>query len=261
MKLHVTSTGAGDPVVLLHSGGMSGRQWRKLAEALAPTHRAIMPDLFGSGESPPWPEGAPFHFMDDAGEILSLIQAEGGAAHLVGHSYGGLLALMIAKAHPEKVRSLAVYDPVAFGVVRAANDPEGMEDVRRVESVPVFLDDAAGGTDLWYEAFVDYWNGPGAWRALPPASRDAFLRVGKKVYLEVRSLMADLSPASSYAGITARTLLLFGEKSPPAARRVVALLGQAIPGARIHGVGGAGHMGPLTHGPEVNAMILANVRG
>ncbi|WP_225408889.1 alpha/beta fold hydrolase [Stigmatella hybrida] len=41
MSLHVTARGEGEPAVLLHSGGMSGRQWRKLGEALAPTHRVL----------------------------------------------------------------------------------------------------------------------------------------------------------------------------------------------------------------------------
>jgi pimeloyl-ACP methyl ester carboxylesterase len=42
----------------------------------------------------------------------------GGGAHLVGHSYGGVIALLIAAANPERVRSLAVSEPPAFGLAR-----------------------------------------------------------------------------------------------------------------------------------------------
>lgn len=260
MTLHVVRAGSGEPTLLIHSGGMSGRQFRKLAEILATTHEVIVPDLIGSGENAPWTETRPFHFSEDVAELAAIVDAVGGSAHLVGHSYGGLLALMLAKEEPRRARSIAVYDPVAFGTVHAAQDPEGMVDAVAVEKNPVFLDDAVGGTDAWYEVFVDYWNGPGAWRALPPPSREAFLRVGKKVYAEVRSLMADRTPASDYARIDAPTLLLHGEKSPPAARRVVALLGAAMPRATVHAITGAGHMGPLTRADEVNAAITAHVR-
>jgi pimeloyl-ACP methyl ester carboxylesterase len=51
--------------------------------------------------------------------------------------------------------------------------------------------------------------------------------------------------------------LLGGEESPLAARRVVARLGEAIPGARTETLAGAGHMGPLTHAALVNDLLLA----
>jgi pimeloyl-ACP methyl ester carboxylesterase len=51
--------------------------------------------------------------------------------------------------------------------------------------------------------------------------------------------------------------LLTGERSPLAARRVVARLGEAIAGARVATVPGAGHMAPLTHVDAVNGIVLA----
>ena len=46
-----TPTGDGPPVVLLHSGGMSSRQWRSTTQALSPSFRVIAPDLRGYGET------------------------------------------------------------------------------------------------------------------------------------------------------------------------------------------------------------------
>ena len=50
---------------LLHSGGMSSRQWRKLAELLSRKRSVRAPDFLGSGDNEPWPADKPFHFLDD----------------------------------------------------------------------------------------------------------------------------------------------------------------------------------------------------
>jgi pimeloyl-ACP methyl ester carboxylesterase len=253
--------GEGPTVILLHSGGMSGRQWRRLADRLATSFRVVCPDFLGSGENPPWPDDQPFDFHSDVAAISELVDTFGPTAHLVGHSYGGLVALTIARQRPEAVTSLAVYDPVVFGVLYGADDQEGLADLARAAKNPVFLDDARGGSEDWLEAFIDYWNSPGAWKTLPPPMRASFLKVGRKVYGEVRSLMNDRTPASANATLGAPALLLTGETSPTAVRRITVQLASALPNAHVEVVAGAGHMGPITHANDVNALIEAHLRG
>ncbi len=72
------------------------------------------------------------------------------------------------------MRSLAVYDPVAFGVLYAADDREGLADLARAERDPVFTDPVRGGDAAWFEAFIDYWNGPGGWRGLSPQAQETW---------------------------------------------------------------------------------------
>lgn len=258
--LHHTRRGAGQPAILLHSGGMSSRQWKRLGDELATSHLVVAPDFLGSGENPPWPAGADFHFQQDVDAVARIVEALGEPVHLVGHSYGGLVALQVARAAPSRVRSIAAYDPVAFGVLAEPRDAEGLDDLSQAAKNPVFTDAALGGTDAWFEVFVDYWNGPGAWRALPTPARESFLRVGRKVFLEVQSLMGDRTPGAAYAGIAAPALFITGSSSPPAARRVVARLAEALPAGRALTIDGAGHMGPITHARVVVDAIAAHVR-
>ena len=248
-------------VLLLHSGGMSSRQWRKLVELLTPQYRVLAPDFLGSGSNPPWPPRAPFDFHEDVAAIATLIADVAEPVHVVGHSYGGLVALTLARLHPSRVRSLALFDPVAFGVLYAANDETGLADLARTASVLRPRDPAFGGSEPWLEAFVDYWNGPGTWQAMPAASRGAFLAVGRKVFLEVDSLQRDRTAAAAYAALAIPILILVGERSPPAARRVAEILQATLPRARLQEVAGAGHMGPISHAAEVNALITRHLAG
>jgi pimeloyl-ACP methyl ester carboxylesterase len=225
--------------LLLHSGGMSSRQWRKLAELLAPTHDVVAPDFLGSGDEPVWPIERPFHFRDDVARVRDLV-ARCGPVDVVGHSYGGLVGLTLAAQARDLVRRVAVFDPVCWGVI-----PERHDWAR-------FLDDGIGGTPTWFETFVDYWNGPGTWQAMPEPARAAFLRVGAKVYLEVKSLLFDRTPASTYVGLDA--LVLTGERTPAEERQVVDVLAETWQ-TRPQVIAGAGHMGPITHAPEVNRLI------
>ena len=240
---------------------MSSRQWSRLADSLSSTHRVIAPDLLGSGANPLWPDDRPFDLSQDVDVIEQSIDKLGEPVHVVGHSYGGLLALTLARRAPSKIRSLTAYDPVAFGVLYAVNDAEGLADLERAGRNPIFMDYARGGNDAWFEAFVDYWNGPGAWRGMTETGRASFLRIGRKVFYEVWSLMHDRTPGSAYSAVTAPSLFLSGVASPAAARRMVALLGAALPAGRVQMIEeGAGHMGPLTHGALVNEAITAHIR-
>lgn len=240
-------------VLMLHSGGMSGRQWRRLSEVLG--LEALAPDFLGCGNEPPWTDPDHFHFHQDLDRIENLLLEQDQPVHLIGHSYGGLIALQLSLRQPQRIASLAVYDPVAFGVLYSEGDEEGLRDLQEVAKNPVFLDDARGGGAEWMATFVNYWNGPGYWEFLPESTHHSFLRVGRKLYLEVRSLSRDRTPATAYQNLPMPTLLLYGGQSPRAAQRVVSILSRHIPAARLECLPQAGHMGPLTHAFQFEAAI------
>ncbi|MGZ4809628.1 MAG: alpha/beta fold hydrolase, partial [Thermoanaerobaculia bacterium] len=154
--------------LLIHSGGFTSRQWRKLAETLTPDYRVLAPDLLGYGASGPWPDRKPFHFREDIAFLESLIGDE--AVHLIGHSYGGLLALQLALSRPELVRTIAVYDPVAVGVLDPVEDADSLQPLARVSRD--WQPGPNGADEAWLAAFVDWWNDAGSWTRLPEATRE-----------------------------------------------------------------------------------------
>lgn len=251
--------GDGPPALLLHSGGLSSRQWGRLAGRLRSSRRVLAPDLLGYGTSTPWPADEPFDLSQDLRLIETLVADVPGPFDLVGHSYGGLLALRFALARPQDVRSIAVYEPVAFGILHEPPDADAAVDLARLDHDGGFLTPETGGDEPWLSRFVDYWNGPGAWRTVSQATREAFLRAGRKVFQEVTSIMADRTPASAYRVIQAPALVLEGSESPTAIHRVCDRLVAALPHARRITFPDTGHMGPLTNMVAVNDAIVEHI--
>jgi pimeloyl-ACP methyl ester carboxylesterase len=254
-RIHVSVRGAaGPPVVLVHSSGLASPQWRRLAERLAPTHRTFAPDLIGYGASAPWASARPASYHDDLGVVRAIVHAAGAPVHLVGHSYGGFLGLKLARE--VELASLALYEPVAFGVLQSADDREAL--AAQPPEEHLFAPELEGTVE-WCRRFVDFWQGPGAWDRLSEPMRASFARPARKMYQEVRSLAHDATPHTAYRTIAARTLLLAGARSPLPAVHVAEILARTLPDARLMRIDGAGHMGPITHADAVNDAISAHI--
>ena len=99
------------PVWFVHGLGGSSTDWTRLSAALAPRARGYSLDLPGSGRSDPPPSGK-YSPRDDADVVSSTIaQVTAGPVHLVGNSYGGVVATLVAARRPDLVRTLAVISP------------------------------------------------------------------------------------------------------------------------------------------------------
>ena len=107
-KLLARYSGSGSPVVLVH-GALGDRESFALIEApLAARHTVWVYSRRGRGGSGDGPE---YTLAREVEDVLAVLDAAGGGAHLVGHSMGGLYALMAAAKAP-LLRSLVVYEPV-----------------------------------------------------------------------------------------------------------------------------------------------------
>ena len=153
-----------------------------------------------------------------------------------------MIALHAAVVAPEAIRSLTLYEPVAFGVLDAPNDADARATLSKVT---MHWGSSADEHEGWLEQFVDYWGEAGAWRALREA-RAEFRRVGWVVREGVRSLVEDPTRGPTFAAIAVPTHLLSGTRSPIAGR-VVRRLGEAIRGARVTSVAGVQHMAPVAN--------------
>jgi len=250
--------GAGEPIVFLHCSSGSSAAWVPVMNQLGRDHRVLAPDLLGYGRSAPWPRNLPLASDGELGVLEALLDVAGRPVHLVGHSYGGTVALSAARRFRRRVASLTLIEPVAFHLLRSADEPDGWREITALAERHLALvgegRDAAAA-----EAFVTYWTGPKAWQQMPDSARDGAIRSAAKVAAEWLLMLAAEDDLDGIAGIEAPTLLVCGGRTRTPARRVVEILRQALPHARHHEIADAGHMSPLTHPAYIADVIQRHV--
>jgi pimeloyl-ACP methyl ester carboxylesterase len=118
LRLAVSDTGQGKPLLLIHGLGASSYTWKKITPALARHYRVIAVDLKGFGASDK-PQDGKYSIFDQAELIKSFIQKENlTSLTVVGHSYGGgvalALALKMAEDKDTRLERLVLIDSLAY---------------------------------------------------------------------------------------------------------------------------------------------------
>ncbi|MGZ9031153.1 MAG: alpha/beta fold hydrolase, partial [Burkholderiaceae bacterium] len=182
-------------VVLLHSSASASRQWRALTEQLAARFDVRAVDFHGHGVRPAWSGAKPLTLADEVALVEPILNAA-GPVHLVGHSYGGAVALKAAALHPSAVASVTVFEPVLFRwLFDAAPDSSAARQVIALaETMRKYL--VRGDASRAAAPFLNYWAGVGTWEAMSIERRDAAAARMRSVLAHFDALFGDpLSPA------------------------------------------------------------------
>lgn len=231
-RIRYEVAGEGEPVVLVHGLSGSTRWWDRAVPALAARHCVHLVDLPGFG-SMRRAEGG-FVLAEAAGWLASWIEAVGmERTHLVGHSMGGYISVVLAAQRPELLRRLVLVAPAGVPTGRSMH-----------------------GYLLPLLRAVRYMT-PGF---LPVLARDA-LRMGPLTLLgAAREILAE-DVRMRLREIEAPTLLVWGRHDtivPPSAGDVMR---QEIPDSRLLVIEGAGHVPMFERPTETNADLLAFLAG
>ncbi|HEY4252695.1 MAG TPA: alpha/beta fold hydrolase [Roseomonas sp.] len=232
LPLHGTTLGDGPLVVLLHPVGLDGGFWGGLPGSLAASRRVLSLDLAGHGASPPATEKRPIEAYAD--DVAAAIRAAGvGPAAVVGLSFGGMVAQILAIRHPALVAAL-----VACGC--GGTFPDAVRPVLRERGLAA----ERGGMAAIVEPTIERWFTPG-FRETPAVARVRQRLLGDDVagWSAGWHAIAGLTATPLLGQVTAPTLVIAGEAdaaTPPAASE--ATIARAIPGARFTVLPGAPHM-------------------
>ena len=242
-------------VVLLHASASSSRQWDQLAQALSASHDVQAIDLHGHGRREAWTDLRPLSLHDDAALAMEALESRGGG-HLVGHSYGGAVALYLAAKRPSLVHSLAVYEPVVFSLL--ADKARASNGAREAFAIAAGLHALVGQgrPELAGEVFVDYWSGPGTWRLMGQERQRAIANRMPTIVAHFDTLMNEPMPPALDQRLTMPVLVMHGTRTTTAALTLAQLLRELLPAAAHEAMPGLGHMGPLADPARVNARLL-----
>jgi len=255
MQVYFREAGACEGVVCLHSNASASAQWRALMDRLSSRFRVFAPDSLGAGKSPAWPQDRVVSLSDEVELLQPVFALAGSPLSLVGHSYGGAVALKAALAMPGRVGALAVYEPTLFSLleedVTDHPDSQGIRDAVNDAGAAIDAGDlAAAGA-----RFIDYWMGEGTWRSMPAPRRDMVAASMTNVRGWGQALLSDPTPLQSFAALDIPMLCMVGAKSPRSSLSVSRLLTRVIPNVTVIEFPELGHMGPVTHSERVNDAI------
>jgi pimeloyl-ACP methyl ester carboxylesterase len=235
VELTYEMKGRGAPVVLVHASAFVS-WYVPLVEGLADLttlryRRRLRPSESGGYRS--------LTVADDAAICVRLMDHVGWPrAHIVGHSYGALVALQLAMDAPERVGSIALLEPAARGVSSSAQVVAALE--------PVVATYRSGDTAGAVDAFLRHVGGDGYRavldRVVPDASGDALAEADLFFQVEMPAVTRFRFVPSEAARITAPVLNVVGTESVPRFREGGELVQSWFPQAERLTVPRAGHL-------------------
>ena len=236
-----------------HAGG-----WARMAAALDDLVTAIAYDLPGHGRSADWDGVSDIQAVSTAMAVDLLADQGQGPADIIGHSFGGTVALRLAVERPDLVRSLVLFEPVFFAVAVQDSPALKVQDDAHMRAYRDALH--AGDRVAAARAFTAIWGDGRGWDSLPAPQQKALAARIHLIEAGAPAIYGDCAGILSggkLAGITCPVLLMRGGDSPAAIAAINDGLARRIPQARQAVVPGAGHMAPITHPGEVAALTRA----
>lgn len=245
-ELHYERRGHGPPVVLLHSGGLSGAIWDRQVAVLERDHTVIRYDARGHGDSSP-PEG-PFSHYEDLEQVLDGLRVD--RATLVGLSLGARTSIDFALTHPDRVAGLVLVGPGISGM--AHEDPFIVDHLARLYAST----DVAEVAECLLRMWVD-----GPYRS-PEEVDPAVRKLCRELTVHAVSSRGfavwptELHAVERVAELAARTLVVVGDLDSSDIYTVADLVHEGAPRAEMVVVEGAGHLVNLDRPDEFDQVLL-----
>ena len=254
MKLDFIEEGQGSAVLLIHSTVAGNKQWRKLIECLSPHYRILAPNLFGYGSTIKWHKKRA-QTLSDQVDLFSSFFEKTESISIVGHSFGGSVAMMAAKKYPEKIKKLVLIEPNPFYLLEHHSDRDSYQEALTLRDI--IKTNAARET--WVQAaeqFADYWNGSGTWTKMDQIRREKFAEALKPNFHEFDCVINETTSLEEWRDVLPlNTHVLFSEQTVNSIRKIVTIFEETMPNWTFHSYGGGTHMAPLTHPNIVNPII------
>lgn len=271
VDLHYVRRGSGEPVVLLHGWPGFWYDWRRVFFPLAKQADVIAPDFRGFGDSDK-PVGNPKELYTPdrlAADVLSLLDALGiGRCVVAGHDTGAVIAQVLARSVPERVRALVLFNTPHAAIGDKPQEPTALREswYHHFHALPWSHELVGYNRDtieLHLRYFYDHWVGnkesvrPKEFQAIV----DIFARPGAlgasfgwyRATYEGETSPSDSEPEEP---ISLPTVVRWGELDPVKPASWAEGIEETFPNLDFRFVPGAGHFVPFEAPEETVAAIL-----
>lgn len=253
------------PLLLIHGLLVYGHAFRRLAAELAPERRLLIPDLPGAGDSdrPPPVHCAGYSPTWLARALLELLDARGvPRVDVLGHSWGGAIAVCLADLAPQRVRRLVLVDATCFAAplplegrvaLLRGIGPYVFKNLYQKTALARYLGRAYSTPELLAAEDLDlYWD-----RLARRGGREAAHAMLTQLAGDDR--MAAMLPR--LRGLACGALVVFGDRDAIVPREHAERTAAAISGARLAWVEGCGHAVPEERPDALAALVREHLAG
>jgi len=250
-------SGSGPTVVLVPGSCSTGAAFRPMMAAWNGRFRCVTTSLLGYGGTAERRDPKVPSIEPEAEAIEAAIRRAGGPVHLVGHSFGGSVAIAVAQRRRVPVASLSIIEAPLPQLLRHLGEDEHYASFRRM-------------TDIYFAAFergepeavagmIDFYGGAGTFASWPPRLRAYAVETAHVNILDWACGYSFPESLAQLAEVDAPTLVLFGGASPRAVQRANELLADRLPRSDRLTVAGAAHFMIATHATEVAEAVADHV--
>jgi len=249
-RFYYEVTGTGEPLLLIHGFNLDTRLWDDQVEAFSQKYKVIRFDIRGFGRTPA--TEIPFTLYEDTRSLLQALGVE--QAHVVGLSFGGMVAVEFAVACPEMVKSLTL---VSSGLMGHPRSEQRLRDTERFQEIC-----QKGTREDAVEMTIQMWfDGPG----FPANDAAAQARERYRIMTEHAFSLPEFGkglsvlsppPNERLEEIHVPTLVIAGDRDYPDFLQIADVLAEKISGAQKKVIEGSAHIPPMDQPEVFNRLLL-----
>jgi pimeloyl-ACP methyl ester carboxylesterase len=250
-------TGSGPTIVFVPGSCSTGAAWRPVISHLQGRFRCVTTSLLGYGGTAERRAPGDADICLEREVIESVIRRAGGPVHLVGHSFGGLVALAVALRGRVPLLSLTIAEAPAVEILKETGEQQHYETFRAMSRA--YAEAFRRGESAAIARMIDFYGGEGTFAGWPQRVRDYAVQTTPANLLDWESAYGFRLTPAALASVKVPTLVLWGENSHPAARRANELLGRHIARTEHAEISGASHFMIATHPEPFAGLIVRHV--
>ena len=249
--------GSGPTIVLVPGSCSTGAAWRPVIATWNGQFRSVTTSLLGYGGTVERRTASDPDIAYEAEILESVVRNAGNRVHLVGHSFGGLVALAVALRDRVPLASLVILDAPAPEILRYRGEHQHYGAFRQMTEAYFAAFD--GGNAEAIAGMIDFYGGAGTYASWPPRVRAYAVETTPVNILDWASAYGFALPAKSLAAVQIPALVIRGGASHPAVQRANALLGECMSSAALATIDTAAHFMIATHPDDVGRLIAQHV--
>jgi pimeloyl-ACP methyl ester carboxylesterase len=256
-RIDYDECGEGPTVVLVPGSCSTGAAWRPIIAQWENGFRCVTTSLLGYGGTAERRTTLDADISHEAEMLEAVIRRASCPVHLVGHSFGGLVALAVALRNEVKLLSLTIIEAPAAELLRSPGEHQHYRAFR--EMTDSYFAAFRAGEKAAIESMIDFYGGAGTFAAWPQRVRSYAAETTAVNILDWASAYGFQPSSASLAKVKIPTLVLRGGASHPAVQRANERLAERMQQASVVTLAGAAHFMISTHAEEVAWMIAHHV--